>query len=89
MKCYFVFLSKGKHVLLKVSVMLKFLSLLLCYVMPLRVWMLLVSCSFANVKFFSYLSCLAVYSLLIVQNNLKSNTNRPHSKSQVLRINLK
>ncbi len=31
---------------------------------------------------FSYLSCLAVYSLLNVQNNSKSNTNRPHSKSQ-------
>ncbi len=38
---------------------------------------------------FSYLSCLAVYSLLNVQNNLKSNTNRPHSKSRTCENQLK
>ncbi len=38
---------------------------------------------------FSYLSCLAVYSLLNVRNNSKSNTNRPHSKSQTFENQLK
>ncbi len=38
---------------------------------------------------FSYLSCLAVYSLLNVQNNSKSNTNRLHSKSQNFENQLK
>ncbi len=37
---------------------------------------------------FSYLSCLAVYSLLNVQNN-SVNTNRPHSKSQTFENQLK
>ncbi len=38
---------------------------------------------------FSYLSCLAVYILLNVQNNSKSNTNRPHTKSQTFENQLK
>ncbi len=38
---------------------------------------------------FSYLSCLAVDSLLNVQNNSKSNTNRPHSKSQTFENQIK
>ncbi len=39
--------------------------------------------------FLKYLSCLAVYSLLNVQNNSKSNTNRPRSKSQTSENQLK
>ncbi len=38
---------------------------------------------------FYYLSCLAVSSLLNVQNNSKSNTNRPSSKSQTFENQLK
>ncbi len=37
----------------------------------------------------SYLSCLTAYSLLNVQNNSKSNTNRPHSKSHNFENRLK
>ncbi len=91
-----MFLSEGKHLLMfnvqlcltfeRVSVTLKFSLVMDTTPMALSLVQWAVAL-LVLVQYYQY--CLAVYSLLNVQNNSKSNTNRPHSKSQTFENQLK